>query len=106
MASDVQVLNGIRVVELTMWIAGPSAGGLLADWGADVIKVEPPSGDPQRNIFGALGYGRPARTRLRPGQPGQALRRARPHRADGREAMETLLASRRRVPHQHAAELR
>jgi crotonobetainyl-CoA:carnitine CoA-transferase CaiB-like acyl-CoA transferase len=55
--SEVGVLAGIRVVELTMWVAGPSAGGLLADWGADVIKVEPPSGDPQRNIFGALGYG-------------------------------------------------
>ena len=55
--NEVQVLAGIRVVELTMWIAGPSAGGLLADWGADVIKVEPPSGDPQRNILGAMGYG-------------------------------------------------
>ena len=51
------VLNGIRVVELAMWIAGPSAGGLMADWGADVIKVEAPGGDPQRNILGALGYG-------------------------------------------------
>lgn len=55
--SNVGVLEGIRVVELTMWIAGPSAGGLMADWGADVIKVEPPKGDPQRNILGALGYG-------------------------------------------------
>ncbi len=53
---DVSVLAGIRVVELTMWIAGPSAAGIMADWGADVIKVEPPSGDPQRNSFGALGY--------------------------------------------------
>ena len=49
-SNEVQVLAGIRVVELTMWIAGPSSGGLLADWGADVIKVEPPNGDPQRNI--------------------------------------------------------
>ena len=51
------VLDGIRVIELAMWVAGPSAGGLMADWGADVIKVEPPTGDPQRNILGALGYG-------------------------------------------------
>src|SRR5215217_6396027 len=56
MASDVQVLNGIRVVEMTVWVAGPSAGGIMSDWGADVIKVEPPSGDPQRVIYKALGY--------------------------------------------------
>ncbi len=35
----------------------PSAAALLADWGADVIKVEPPSGDPMRNVFGSLGIG-------------------------------------------------
>jgi crotonobetainyl-CoA:carnitine CoA-transferase CaiB-like acyl-CoA transferase len=28
---------------------------VLADWGADVVKVEPPAGDPQRNVFGAIG---------------------------------------------------
>ena len=48
-------LNGVRVVELGVWVAGPACAGVLADWGADVIKVEPPEGDPQRNIFGALG---------------------------------------------------
>src|SRR5688500_8559184 len=48
-------LAGVRVIELAMWVAGPSAAGLLADWGADVIKVEPPTGDPQRAIFGAIG---------------------------------------------------
>jgi crotonobetainyl-CoA:carnitine CoA-transferase CaiB-like acyl-CoA transferase len=49
-------LDGIRVVEVGVWVAGPSAGGILADWGADVIKVEPPDGDPMRNMFQALGY--------------------------------------------------
>ncbi|HEX9259075.1 MAG TPA: CoA transferase [Acidimicrobiales bacterium] len=49
------MLAGYRVVELAAWVAGPAAGGLLADWGADVIKVEPPAGDPQRRIFGAIG---------------------------------------------------
>ena len=49
------VLDGVRVVELTAWVAGPAAAGVLADWGADVVKVEPPTGDPQRSIFGAIG---------------------------------------------------
>jgi len=48
---------GLRVVELGVWVAAPAAGTLLADWGADVIKVEPPSGDPMRNVFGSLGIG-------------------------------------------------
>ena len=38
-------LAGIRVIELANFIAGPLAGTLLADMGADVIKVEPPKGD-------------------------------------------------------------
>ena len=45
------MLQGIRVVELGVWVAGPAAAGILADWGADVIKVEPPAGDPMRAIF-------------------------------------------------------
>jgi crotonobetainyl-CoA:carnitine CoA-transferase CaiB-like acyl-CoA transferase len=48
-------LDGVRVVELGVWVAGPACAGLLADWGAEVIKVEPPAGDPQRRVFGALG---------------------------------------------------
>ena len=40
-----QPLTGIRVIELANFIAGPLAGTLLADMGADVIKVEPPQGD-------------------------------------------------------------
>ena len=39
-------LEGIKVVELGVWVAGPAAGGILADWGADVVKIEPPTGDP------------------------------------------------------------
>jgi crotonobetainyl-CoA:carnitine CoA-transferase CaiB-like acyl-CoA transferase len=46
-------LDGIRVVELGVWVAGPAAGGILADWGADVVKVEPPAGDPAR-MWGRL----------------------------------------------------
>ncbi|WP_431238409.1 CaiB/BaiF CoA transferase family protein [Mycolicibacterium aichiense] len=46
-------LEGIRVVELGVWVAGPAAGGILADWGADVVKIEPPTGDPGR-MFGRM----------------------------------------------------
>jgi crotonobetainyl-CoA:carnitine CoA-transferase CaiB-like acyl-CoA transferase len=41
-------LAGIRIIELANFIAGPFAGTLLADMGADVIKVEPPAGDMAR----------------------------------------------------------
>ena len=55
--SGLQSLSGLRVVELGVWVAAPSAAALLADWGADVIKVESPTGDPMRNAFGSLGIG-------------------------------------------------
>jgi crotonobetainyl-CoA:carnitine CoA-transferase CaiB-like acyl-CoA transferase len=45
------MLSGVRVVELAVWVAGPGAGGILADWGADVVKIEPPEGDPARSVF-------------------------------------------------------
>lgn len=48
-------LDGMRVVELGVWVAGPAAGGVLADWGADVIKIEPPTGDPGRMFARMLG---------------------------------------------------
>lgn len=41
-------LQGIRVVEIGVVIAGPAAAALLGDWGAEVIKVEPLEGDPAR----------------------------------------------------------
>ncbi len=48
-------LEGIRVVEVGVWVAGPAAGAILADWGADVVKVEPPDGDPARTFQRMLG---------------------------------------------------
>src|SRR5262245_11452440 len=45
------VLQGVRVVEVAQWWFVPAAGAVLADWGADVIKVEHPvQGDPQRGL--------------------------------------------------------
>ena len=44
------VCEGLRVVDFSFWMAGPLATMVLADNGADVIKVEPPDGDPARNM--------------------------------------------------------
>src|SRR5436309_3132532 len=44
-------LEGIRVVDMGFWVAGPGAAGIMADWGAEVIKIEPPAGDPMRGMF-------------------------------------------------------
>lgn len=43
-------MQGVKVVEMGLWIAGPSCGGILADWGAEVTKIEPLAGDPFRSI--------------------------------------------------------
>jgi crotonobetainyl-CoA:carnitine CoA-transferase CaiB-like acyl-CoA transferase len=44
MTPSVDVFGGVRVVELAQWVFVPVAGALLADWGAEVIKVEHPQG--------------------------------------------------------------
>ena len=48
-------LNGVKVVEITMFQQGPVAGMRLGDLGADVIKVESPSGDPGRGFMKIIG---------------------------------------------------
>ena len=49
-------LDGVRVVEFTHMVMGPTCGMILADLGAEVIKIEPPGGDKTRNLPG-LGIG-------------------------------------------------
>lgn len=50
MATD-NIFSGLKVVDLASFIAGPGAAVILSDFGADVIKVEPPHGDTQRVIY-------------------------------------------------------
>ena len=48
-------LEGIRVLDWTAWQQGPVAGALLADMGAEVIKIEPPEGEPGRGMLRMYG---------------------------------------------------
>ena len=77
MAND-NIFSGLKVVDLASFIAGPSAAVILSDFGADVIKVEPPVGDLWR-----IGHKIPpqpasqGRLSLAPRQPQQARHDAR-----------------------------
>ena len=44
-------LAGLRVLDISSFIAAPAAAVALGDWGADVIKIEGPEGDPNRTIM-------------------------------------------------------
>src|SRR6266404_2477984 len=48
-----QPLAGLRVVEFTHMVMGPTCGMMLADMGAEVVKVEPIDGDRTRRLLGA-----------------------------------------------------
>jgi crotonobetainyl-CoA:carnitine CoA-transferase CaiB-like acyl-CoA transferase len=50
MAND-NIFSGLKVVDLASFVAGPGAAVILSDFGADVIKVEPPSGDMWRIVY-------------------------------------------------------
>ena len=58
----VSPLDDILVIEIDNWMASPSAGAILADLGARVIKIEPPSGDPMRNMGRAPKIDSPLKT--------------------------------------------
>src|SRR6266705_3616044 len=53
--SAMPLLDGLRVIDAASFIAGPVATTIMADLGADVIKIEPPDGDPYRHRTGGPG---------------------------------------------------
>jgi crotonobetainyl-CoA:carnitine CoA-transferase CaiB-like acyl-CoA transferase len=84
------LLEGLKVVEMATWVAGPSCAAVMADWGADVVKVESPIGDATRAFAPdtAESPGNPIFTNENRGKKGVLLDIARP---EGREALKTLL---------------
>src|SRR5438105_1607167 len=54
-------MEGVRVLEVAAWTYVPIAGGVLAEWGADVLKVEhPKTGDPGRGLIKSALFETPA----------------------------------------------
>lgn len=85
------MLEGLKVVELATYIAAPGAGGVLADWGAEVVKVEAPAGDPIRGFFDTIGRdmgANPVFEMDNRGKRGVALDIA---KSEGREALVRLV---------------
>ena len=85
-------LAGLRVVELGMWVAAPACATMLADWGADVIKVEQPGGDPNRYTLRHVGQeldSAPGFETDNRGKRGVVLNLRTP---EGKNALEALLA--------------
>jgi len=71
-----EVMRGVRVLEVASWTFVPSAGAVLADWGADVLKIEHPAfGDPQRGLVTmGLAPGGPSSVNFMMEQPNRGKR--------------------------------
>jgi crotonobetainyl-CoA:carnitine CoA-transferase CaiB-like acyl-CoA transferase len=84
------VLEGLKIVELATYVAGPSAAAVMSDWGAEVIKVESAGGDATRAFFPDTreSPGNPVFTMENRGKRGVVLDTSKP---EGREAMRRLM---------------
>lgn len=84
------LLEGLKVVEMSTWVAGPSAAAVLGDWGAEVIKIESPIGDATRIYYPDSPElpGNPIFTNENRGKKGMVLDLAKPGATD---ALKTLL---------------
>jgi formyl-CoA transferase len=80
-------LDGLRVLDVTQVMAGPFCTMLLADLGADVIKIEPPAGDSTRTMPGAVGTDSPSFNAVNRGKRSVVLNLKTP---EGREALKRL----------------
>jgi len=87
------MLQGLKVIEMATYIAAPGAGGILADWGADVVKIEPLSGCPMRYTMANMGSdhlkGSPIFDLDNRGKKGLAIDTSKPQ---GVEAVKRLVA--------------
>lgn len=84
------LLAGLKVVEWSTWVAGPGCAAIMADWGADVIKVESAAGDATRTFFPDTeeSPGNPVFANENRGKRGVVLDTSKP---EGRAAMRALL---------------
>jgi crotonobetainyl-CoA:carnitine CoA-transferase CaiB-like acyl-CoA transferase len=87
MTKSTGALAGLRVLDATQVMAGPFCAMLLADLGADVIKIEPPAGDSTRQMPGAAGLDSPSFNAVNRGKRGAAVNLK---TAEGREIFTRL----------------
>jgi formyl-CoA transferase len=85
-----RALEGLRVLDVTQVMAGPFCAMMLADLGADVIKVEPPGGDSTRRMPGAVGSDSPSFNAVNRGKRSLVLNLK---TLEGRETLERLARS-------------
>src|SRR5438132_2203895 len=85
-----RALDGLHVLDVTQVMAGPFCAMLLADLGADVIKVEPPAGDSTRQMPGAVGADSPSFNAVNRGKRSLVLNLK---SSEGREVLTRLARS-------------